>query len=225
MQLRAVSSLSGQLPCNACQYPRLSPLSYHSSSTSFSQLKHLSLCTSPPALLAKHLIPHLDCTSCSGQSRRHLCAMSTAGDAAANPSAQQQQSPQQPQQQPQIGEGQSQLQQQQQPQQTQQTQQTPLVQYVVLRRDLWSTLKWPLGSIVAQACHASTAALATGLKASDPDTATYCSDANIGSMHKVSRRRQHAQGVRARSWCVALKVGAWLVPDLGGGSRPLIDCK
>ena len=28
----------------------------------------------------------------------------------------------------------------------------PLVQYVVLRRDLWTDLGWPLGSIVAQAC-------------------------------------------------------------------------
>ncbi len=34
-----------------------------------------------------------------------------------------------------------------------------LVQYLVLRKDLWSSLKWPLGSIIAQACHASTAAL------------------------------------------------------------------
>lgn len=33
----------------------------------------------------------------------------------------------------------------------------PIVQYVVLRKDLWSEKGWPLGSIVAQACHASSA--------------------------------------------------------------------
>lgn len=68
----------------------------------------------------------------------------------------------------------------------QQPQQTPLVQYVVLRRDLWSALKWPLGSIVAQACHAATAALHAGVVSGDAATATYCSEANIDSMHKVS---------------------------------------
>lgn len=31
----------------------------------------------------------------------------------------------------------------------------PLVQYVVLRRDLDTELNWPLGALVAQACHAA----------------------------------------------------------------------
>lgn len=31
--------------------------------------------------------------------------------------------------------------------------QAPLVQYIVLRRDLWSSLDWPLGSVVAQVRH------------------------------------------------------------------------
>ena len=31
----------------------------------------------------------------------------------------------------------------------------PTLQYVVLRKDLWKEMKWPLGSIVAQGCHAA----------------------------------------------------------------------
>lgn len=31
----------------------------------------------------------------------------------------------------------------------------PLVQYVVLRKDLTAKLNWPLGAVVAQACHAA----------------------------------------------------------------------
>ncbi|KAK9831398.1 hypothetical protein WJX81_001157 [Elliptochloris bilobata] len=59
----------------------------------------------------------------------------------------------------------------------------PLVQYVVLRRDLWSELGWPLGSVVAQACHAATAAL--WLSREQPETATYCAADFIDHMHKV----------------------------------------
>ena len=58
-----------------------------------------------------------------------------------------------------------------------------LLQYVILRRDLWKELQWPLGSIVAQGCHAATAAL--WLSKDEPTTQTYCSPENINSMHKV----------------------------------------
>ncbi|KAM7536799.1 hypothetical protein Aperf_G00000084396 [Anoplocephala perfoliata] len=34
-----------------------------------------------------------------------------------------------------------------------------LVQYIIIRSDLRSSLSWPLGAVIAQACHASTAAL------------------------------------------------------------------
>ncbi|GMH39407.1 hypothetical protein BSKO_07305 [Bryopsis sp. KO-2023] len=57
----------------------------------------------------------------------------------------------------------------------------PVVQYVVLRKDLWTKMEWPLGSIVAQACHASTAAL--WMFKDDPVTTAYCED--IDHMHKV----------------------------------------
>lgn len=59
----------------------------------------------------------------------------------------------------------------------------PVVQYVVLRRDLWGDLKWPLGSIVAQACHASTAAL--WMFKDDPITTSYCSGEALDNMRKV----------------------------------------
>jgi hypothetical protein len=57
-----------------------------------------------------------------------------------------------------------------------------LVQYVVLRRDLIDT--WPLGSVVTQGCHAAVAAV--WLFSDHPDTAAYCSPANIDKMHKVT---------------------------------------
>lgn len=74
----------------------------------------------------------------------------------------------------------------------------PLLQYVVLRRDLWTELDWPLGSVVAQGCHAATAAL-WGSR----DTAAtqeYCAPQNIDHMHKVRRAQQgrDAAGCKGR---------------------------
>lgn len=59
----------------------------------------------------------------------------------------------------------------------------PLVQYVALRSDLWREHQWPLGSIVAQGCHAATAAL--WISKESPETAEYCSPGNINHMRKV----------------------------------------
>ncbi|GJN13140.1 hypothetical protein PR202_ga31477 [Eleusine coracana subsp. coracana] len=53
-----------------------------------------------------------------------------------------------------------------------------LVQYVVLRRDLEDA--WPLGSVVAQGCHAAVAAVRD-----HPDTAAYCDPDNLDRMHKA----------------------------------------
>ena len=36
---------------------------------------------------------------------------------------------------------------------------TILVQYIAVRQDLLSTLNWPTGALIAQACHASSAVL------------------------------------------------------------------
>ncbi|XP_060763697.1 putative peptidyl-tRNA hydrolase PTRHD1 [Neoarius graeffei] len=56
-----------------------------------------------------------------------------------------------------------------------------LVQYVVVRADLIHALSWPLGAVITQACHASTAAI--HLHYSDPDTQEYL--AALDTMHKV----------------------------------------
>ena len=64
----------------------------------------------------------------------------------------------------------------------------PIVQYVVIRKDLWTDMKWPLGSVVAQACHASTAAMF--LHFDDEITAKYVAAENVNSMHKVGSRSQ-----------------------------------
>lgn len=58
-----------------------------------------------------------------------------------------------------------------------------LVQYVVLRRDLWTEKSWPLGSVIAQGCHASTAAL--WLSRESQATKAYCAPDKLDSMHKV----------------------------------------
>ncbi|KAM9317260.1 putative peptidyl-tRNA hydrolase PTRHD1 [Gastrophryne carolinensis] len=56
-----------------------------------------------------------------------------------------------------------------------------LVQYVVLRRDLQGTLGWPLGALVAQACHAATAAI--HMYYEHPNTKDYLQ--GLDTMHKV----------------------------------------
>ena len=61
----------------------------------------------------------------------------------------------------------------------------PLLQYVVLRRDLWADMGWPLGSLVAQGCHAATAAL--WLSRDTPTTLEYCAPEHLDHMHKVGR--------------------------------------
>ena len=54
---------------------------------------------------------------------------------------------------------------------------TTLVQYVVVRKDL----KWPAGALIAQACHATTAAI--WAHRDHVDTIAYCTNAD--DMHKI----------------------------------------
>ncbi|XP_037559538.1 putative peptidyl-tRNA hydrolase PTRHD1 [Dermacentor silvarum] len=56
-----------------------------------------------------------------------------------------------------------------------------LVQYVVVRSDLLTELSWPFGAVIAQACHACTAAL--HFFGNDPNTIAYTE--NLDGMHKV----------------------------------------
>ncbi|XP_068736157.1 putative peptidyl-tRNA hydrolase PTRHD1 isoform X2 [Montipora capricornis] len=58
---------------------------------------------------------------------------------------------------------------------------TQLVQYVVVRGDLLRLLSWPTGAVIAQACHASTAALWS--HRNDPNTIKYTSE--LDNMRKV----------------------------------------
>jgi len=56
-----------------------------------------------------------------------------------------------------------------------------LVQYVLVRGDLLLTEGWPVGAVLAQACHAATAAI--HLHYTDPHTQEYLTD--LDNMHKV----------------------------------------
>ena len=56
-----------------------------------------------------------------------------------------------------------------------------IVQYVVVRGDLVKVQKWPLGALIAQACHASSAAIHLFYDAQH--TQQYLSD--LDRMHKV----------------------------------------
>lgn len=58
---------------------------------------------------------------------------------------------------------------------------TQLVQYVVVRGDLLRLLSWSTGAVIAQACHASTAAIWS--HRDDPNTITYTNE--LDHMHKV----------------------------------------
>lgn len=59
----------------------------------------------------------------------------------------------------------------------------PLVQYIVLRKDLVEALKWPLGSVISQGCHAAVAAII--LYKDHPSTGEYTAMENLDKMHKV----------------------------------------
>lgn len=60
---------------------------------------------------------------------------------------------------------------------------SPIVQYLVIRKDLVDIEKWPLGALLAQASHAAVAAV--WLNREDPATIEYCSRTNLDNMHKV----------------------------------------
>jgi Peptidyl-tRNA hydrolase PTH2 len=59
----------------------------------------------------------------------------------------------------------------------------PIVQYIIIRKDLWTAEKWPLGALAAQACHASSAAIWESKD--DPDTQAYLAPSKLNHMRKV----------------------------------------
>ena len=58
---------------------------------------------------------------------------------------------------------------------------TVIIQYIAVRQDLLSSFGWPIGAVIAQACHASSAVLHTFHD--DPHVQEYLHD--INGMHKV----------------------------------------
>jgi len=58
---------------------------------------------------------------------------------------------------------------------------TTLVQYVAIRRDLLKVLKWPVGAVITQACHACSAVV--HIFHDDENTQAYLAD--IDRMHKI----------------------------------------
>lgn len=56
-----------------------------------------------------------------------------------------------------------------------------IVQYIIVNKDIITKLGWPLGAVIAQCCHATTA-VGHQFK-EDKDVKTYFDD--IDNMHKV----------------------------------------
>lgn len=58
----------------------------------------------------------------------------------------------------------------------------PLIQYIIVRADLMKVLKWNIGAVITQACHA--VAAINEISKSDELTRQYISPDNIDKMHK-----------------------------------------
>lgn len=56
-----------------------------------------------------------------------------------------------------------------------------IVQYIIVRGDLSKSLQWPVGAVIAQCCHATTAICNETVM--DPETKEYFND--MDNMHKV----------------------------------------
>ncbi|GAW81917.1 hypothetical protein, conserved [Plasmodium gonderi] len=64
-------------------------------------------------------------------------------------------------------------------------QENPIVQYILINKEILDK-KWPLGSIIAQACHACVAVIAENQD--DQEVKEYVSVEKINNMHKVILR-------------------------------------
>lgn len=59
-----------------------------------------------------------------------------------------------------------------------------LIQYIIVRGDLLKTLKWPLGAVITQCCHA--VAAINELTHDDELTKRYLCEENLDRMHKCT---------------------------------------
>lgn len=57
-----------------------------------------------------------------------------------------------------------------------------LIQYIIVRADLMKVLKWNIGAVITQGCHA--VAAVNELNKADELTIKYLSPENLNSMHK-----------------------------------------
>ncbi|KAI1717759.1 peptidyl-tRNA hydrolase PTH2 domain-containing protein [Ditylenchus destructor] len=69
------------------------------------------------------------------------------------------------------------------------------VLYMILRADLSSELKWPLGAVFTQIAHASTACIWTYKE--DPDVIAYMGE--LDKMHKVTLRVENEEQLLAEA--------------------------
>ncbi|CDJ31865.1 LOC100125172 protein, related [Eimeria mitis] len=108
----------------------------------------------------------------------------------------------------------------------------PLVQYVVVRRDLASELQWPLGAVVAQACHAAVDALGLAMEQSREEARRYLAEGSgmrtvvlqVSDEGELLKLREKLVQKQARN---ELSLGSLLPetpPDVGGEEpAPLYD--
>lgn len=94
----------------------------------------------------------------------------------------------------------------------------PLVQYILIRADLWTGLGWNLGSVMAQGCHAAVAAVWESRHS--PHTQQYCAPEALDGMRKASRwpsrfLRPHAAGRLTGG----KGLGPWPAKPLAAGNR------
>ncbi|CDJ33002.1 uncharacterized protein EMH_0079210 [Eimeria mitis] len=82
----------------------------------------------------------------------------------------------------------------------------PLVQYVVVRRDLASELQWPLGAVVAQACHAAVDALGLAMEQSREEARRYLAEGS-GMRTVVLQVSDEGELLKLREKLVQKQVG------------------
>ncbi|XP_011505370.1 PREDICTED: putative peptidyl-tRNA hydrolase PTRHD1 [Ceratosolen solmsi marchali] len=70
-----------------------------------------------------------------------------------------------------------------------------IIQYIILRGDLIKTLDWPVGAVIAQACHACTSVI--HVFHDDPCTQSYLLD--LDNMHKVVLETPNEETLRSLS--------------------------
>ena len=93
-----------------------------------------------------------------------------------------------------------------------------IVQAVVVRRDLLKTMEWPVGSVIAQACHACLAVAWEHRE--DACVADYLAAGKIDSMHKVVKEcKGEAQVISSCTRVVGLRAVAPRCCTLCGATR------